>query len=218
MYQYQNEPPVVRAKWKTPTIKSYLKEVRKRGAFKGKPFVIWGRMKWMPALNMSSRNWRRWAGKKEGEGGFSAIQPQYVFRLPLKGRTSDEIFSGFHTRLASQRAKSEKQGVGITEGGLEREVAEFYDILKVGAAGRAGTSFHSEAAFLFWRHVQGAEKEDPNGIRLYLANLVGGDYVTVYSSLHVRFYKQCSVPSSVQEAELVMKMGKRCPTMQFSGE
>ncbi|MFD1408028.1 lipid II:glycine glycyltransferase FemX [Kroppenstedtia eburnea] len=165
VFSIKMEPPVVRAKWKTPTIKSYLKEVRDHG-LKGKTFRDLGpdevdaRAEYVQQ-ELTAMGWK----KKEGEGGFSAIQPQYVFRLPLQGRTLDEIFAGFHSNWRRNVRKSEKQGVEVTEGGLE-ELPEFYDLLKVTAE---RDKFAVRSYSYFETMYKALKKEDPNRIRLYLA-------------------------------------------------
>ena len=74
------EPPVVRAKWKTPTIKSYLKEVRKHG-LKGKTFRDLGpdevdaRAEYVQQ-ELAAMGWKK-------KGGFSAIRP--MCSAPFKG-------------------------------------------------------------------------------------------------------------------------------------
>ncbi len=165
VFSIKMEPPVVRAKWKTPTIKNYLKEVRDHD-LKGKTFRDLGpdevdaHAEYVQQ-ELTAMGWK----KKEAEGGFSAIQPQYVFRLPLQDRTLDEVFAGFHSNWRRNVRKSEKQGVEVIEGGLE-ELPQFYDLLKVTAV---RDKFSVRSYSYFETMYKSLKKEDPNRIRLYLA-------------------------------------------------
>lgn len=165
VFSIKMEPPVVRAKWKTPTIKNYLKEVRNHD-LKGKTFRDLGpdevdaHAEYVQQ-ELTAMGWK----KKEAEGGFSAIQPQYVFRLPLQDRTLDEVFAGFHSNWRRNVRKSEKQGVEVIEGGLE-ELPQFYDLLKVTAV---RDKFSVRSYSYFETMYKSLKKEDPNRIRLYLA-------------------------------------------------
>ncbi|MFD1426401.1 lipid II:glycine glycyltransferase (peptidoglycan interpeptide bridge formation enzyme) [Kroppenstedtia sanguinis] len=165
VFSIKMEPPVVRAKWKTPTIKNYLKEVRDHD-LKGKTFRDLGpdevdaHAEYVQQ-ELTAMGWK----KKEAEGGFSAIQPQYVFRLPLQDRSLDEVFAGFHSNWRRNVRKSKKQGVEVIEGGLE-ELPQFYDLLKVTAV---RDKFSVRSYSYFETMYKSLKKEDPNRIRLYLA-------------------------------------------------
>ncbi|PTM58227.1 lipid II:glycine glycyltransferase FemX [Desmospora activa] len=168
-FSVKMEPPVVRAKWKTPTIRQYLKEIREH-ELKGKrlkdlgPDEVDGHTEYV-LQELKDMGWKG----KEGEGGFSAIQPQYVFRLPLTDRSLDEIFAGFHTNWRRNVRKSEKQGVEVTVG-TEEELKEFYELLKVTAE---RDRFSVRGYPYFHRMYQALSKEDPNRFRLYMARHEG---------------------------------------------
>ncbi|MDR6226460.1 lipid II:glycine glycyltransferase FemX [Desmospora profundinema] len=169
-FSVKMEPPVVRAKWKTPTIRKYLKEIRDHD-LKGKrlrdlgPDEVDGHAEYV----LQELNDMGWKGS-EGEGGFSAIQPQYVFRLPLKGRTLDEIFADFHTNWRRNVRKSEKQGVEVTVGKGEEDLREFYELLKVTAE---RDRFTVRSFSYFQTMYRALSEENPNRIRLYMARHEG---------------------------------------------
>jgi lipid II:glycine glycyltransferase (peptidoglycan interpeptide bridge formation enzyme) len=170
VFSVKMDPPVVRARWKTPTIKQYLKEVREHNL---KEKTLWdvGPDEVDPHVEylqqaLSDMGWK----KKGGDGdGFSAVQPQFVFRLPLKGRSLDDVFAGFHTNWRRNVRKAEKQGVEVTVGGAE-DLQEFYDLLKVTAE---RDKFMVRNFAYFQRMYQALKKEDPNRIKLYMARYEG---------------------------------------------
>lgn len=183
VFSVKMEPPVTRAKWKTPTIKKFLKEIRQHN-LKGKtlrdvgPDELDGHAEYIQQ-ELNAMGWRR----KESEGGFSAIQPQYVFRLPLKDRSLDDIFAGFHTNWRRNVRKSEKQGVEVSEG-EEKDLKEFYDLLKVTAE---RDQFAVRGFSYFERMYKELKKEDPNRIRLYMAKYEGkllASTIATYSNGH----------------------------------
>ncbi|MCI8273471.1 MAG: peptidoglycan bridge formation glycyltransferase FemA/FemB family protein [Clostridia bacterium] len=56
------------------------------------------------------------------------IQPRYVFRLDIKDKTEDEIFSGFHSKTRYNIRLATKKGVTIKEGTRE-DLKDFHKIM-----------------------------------------------------------------------------------------
>ena len=56
------------------------------------------------------------------------IQPRYVFRLDLKGKTEDEVFANFHQKTRYNVRLATKKGVIIKEGTRE-DLKEFHKIM-----------------------------------------------------------------------------------------
>ena len=52
---------------------------------------------------------------EKADDGFGNIQPQYVFRLPLKGRTQDEVFHAFCAKTRYNIGLSLRKGVSVRE-------------------------------------------------------------------------------------------------------
>lgn len=52
---------------------------------------------------------------EKADDGFGNIQPQYVFRLPLKGRTQDDIFQAFCAKTRYNIGLSLRKGVTVRE-------------------------------------------------------------------------------------------------------
>ena len=56
------------------------------------------------------------------------IQPRYVFRLDIKGKTEEEIFAGFHSKTRYNVRLATKKGVKIKEGTRE-DLKDFHKIM-----------------------------------------------------------------------------------------
>ena len=56
------------------------------------------------------------------------IQPRYVFRLDIKGKTEEEIFANFHSKTRYNIRLATKKGVIIKEGSRE-DLKEFHKIM-----------------------------------------------------------------------------------------
>ncbi len=59
-----------------------------------------------------------WKAPRVGEG-FAAGQPQYVFQVPLAGRSQDDLLKGMNQLWRRNIKKAEKAGVEVTQGGVE---------------------------------------------------------------------------------------------------
>ena len=56
------------------------------------------------------------------------IQPRYVFRLNIKGKTEDEVFLGFHSKTRYNIRLASKKGVVVKEGTKE-DLKDFHRIM-----------------------------------------------------------------------------------------
>ena len=56
------------------------------------------------------------------------IQPRYVFRLDIKGKTEEEIFAGFHSKTRYNVRLATKKGVTVKEGTRE-DLKDFHRIM-----------------------------------------------------------------------------------------
>ena len=68
--------------------------------------------------------------KDDAKDFSEAIQPRYVFRLDLKGKTEDEVFKAFHQKTRYNVRLATKKGVVIKEGTRE-DLKDFHEIMKV---------------------------------------------------------------------------------------
>ena len=66
----------------------------------------------------------------KGKNFSDGIQPRYVFRLDLKGKTEEEIFSEFHQKTRYNIRLAGRKGVEIREGSRD-DLKEFHKIMVV---------------------------------------------------------------------------------------
>jgi lipid II:glycine glycyltransferase (peptidoglycan interpeptide bridge formation enzyme) len=60
-----------------------------------------------------------WQQGEDGGAGFGDVQPRYVFQIPLKGRSLEEIHQDFNQLWRRNIKKAEKAGVEVVRGGYE---------------------------------------------------------------------------------------------------
>jgi len=77
--------------------------------------------------------------------GFGGFQPKFVFYLPLKGRSLEEIFNGFHSKWRYNIRLASRKGVEI-QTGTSKDLPEFYQLLKV-TSRRDGFAVRSQEYF-----------------------------------------------------------------------
>ena len=65
---------------------------------------------------------------KEGGKNFEAIQPRYVFRLNVEGKTEEEVLAGFHQKWRYNIRVAQKKGVEVRICGKEM-VPAFADLM-----------------------------------------------------------------------------------------
>ncbi|RZS91171.1 lipid II:glycine glycyltransferase (peptidoglycan interpeptide bridge formation enzyme) [Motilibacter rhizosphaerae] len=109
-----------------------------------------------------------WRAPQSGHG-FRAGQPQYVFQLPLAGRTEDDVLRGFNQLWRRNIKKAEKAGVTV-ETGTTADLPAFH-ALYVETARRDG--FTPRPLAYFERMFRAMDDEDPERITLLLARREG---------------------------------------------
>lgn len=103
------------------------------------------------------------------DGGFAAGQPQFVFQIPLAGRTPDDVLAGMNQLWRRNIKKAAKLGVVVSVGSAA-EVDAFH-ALYVETARRDG--FTPRPLSYFEQMFRALLDEDPDRIRLYLATHEG---------------------------------------------
>ena len=107
-----------------------LTEGVKKLAKKYKAFVF----KAEPDIKSDDKEFRRvmaklgYSIKDDAKNFREEIQPRYVFRLDIKGKTEDEVFAGFHQKTRYNVRLATKKGVVIKEGTRE-DLKEFHKIM-----------------------------------------------------------------------------------------
>lgn len=110
---------------------------------------------------------------------FEGIQPRFVFRLDIKGKTEEEVMEGFHQKWRYNIRLASKKGVEVRLG-TRKDITEFHKIMiETGARDK----------FVI-RNVEYFEKMydclGPEHLRLYLAcyegRIVAGTVAIVYGN------------------------------------
>ena len=113
-------PPVAMRRWSAKTIKDAIAGGQQPKLGDVRPDVI------EPSGATVTAQLRAlgWKAPKAVEG-FAAGQPQYVFQVPLAGRSQDDLLKGMNQLWRRNIKKAEKAGVEVTQGGAE-EVKAFH--------------------------------------------------------------------------------------------
>jgi lipid II:glycine glycyltransferase (peptidoglycan interpeptide bridge formation enzyme) len=108
-------PPVVIRRWDAPSIKSGIQnpDVRRlrdveATTLEPKAYEVADRLRRMG-----------WQQGEEDEAGFGDVQPRYVFQIPLRGRSLEDVHKGFNQLWRRNIKKAEKAGVEVVRGTYE---------------------------------------------------------------------------------------------------
>jgi lipid II:glycine glycyltransferase (peptidoglycan interpeptide bridge formation enzyme) len=107
-------PPVATRRWGAKTIKDAIAGGQQPRLGDVRPDVI----EPSGATVVDKLHKLGWKAPRIAEG-FAAGQPQYVFQVPLAGRTEDDLLKGMNQLWRRNIKKAEKAGVEVTQGGVE---------------------------------------------------------------------------------------------------
>jgi lipid II:glycine glycyltransferase (peptidoglycan interpeptide bridge formation enzyme) len=162
-------PPVVTRRWSAAQVKEGLAvpAVRRLGDLT--PTVrepVGARV----VSQLTALGWR----PQGSDDGFAAGQPQYVFQVPLAGRSEADVLAGMNQLWRRNIKKADKAGVEVTtstgRGDDEGDLKAFHD-LYVHTAERDHFTPRGLAYFRTMAEALGAE--DPDRFRLHLARHEG---------------------------------------------
>lgn len=161
-------PPVVTRRWDAATVKAGIADddVRRLGDLSPTERSHRGAR---VVAQLRDLGWRAQAV----EGGFAAGQPQYVFWIPLAGRTEEQVLTGMNQLWRRNIKKAAKEGVEVTSydgAAIEPELKSFHD-LYVHTAER--DHFTPRPLSYFHTMVDALGGEEPDRIRLYHARHEG---------------------------------------------
>jgi lipid II:glycine glycyltransferase (peptidoglycan interpeptide bridge formation enzyme) len=100
------------------------------------------------------------------EGGFAAGQPQYVFQIPLGGRTEDDVLKGMNQLWRRNIKKADKLGVEVSASTTADDLKAFHD-LYVHTAER--DHFTPRPLSYFETMIGALSGEHPERIKLWFA-------------------------------------------------
>lgn len=112
------------------------------------------------ADRLRTRGWKRCGGEDDGDA-----QPRHVFRVPLAGRTRDELWSGLNQEWRRNVRKATKAGVE-TVVGTAADLPEFYRLLRI-TEERDGFRLGRSLAY-YQQQYEVLNAEEPGRMRLYL--------------------------------------------------
>jgi lipid II:glycine glycyltransferase (peptidoglycan interpeptide bridge formation enzyme) len=168
-------PPVVRRRWSAATVKAAIAEGSARQLADVPPDCT-DDLAERVATALTRAGWRA----PSGEEGFSAGQPQYVFQVPLAGRSEEELLAGFNQLWRRNIKKADKLGVVVRQGSAE-DLPAFHTVYLETAE---RDHFTGRPLSYFQRMWTAMRAEDPDRIRLYLAEH-DGDLVAATTMVRV---------------------------------
>ncbi len=157
-------PPVVHRRWDAGTVKAAMADPEQRRLTEVRPDdanALGARV----LDELRDSGWRQLVS----EGGFAAGQPQYVFWVPLTGRSEDDLLKGMNQQWRRNIKKAAKAGVEVSRG-AGADLPEFHRIYAE-TAERDG--FTPRPLSYFQTMFSALSAEDPDRIRLYLARHEG---------------------------------------------
>ncbi len=157
-------PPVVSRTWTADTVKKAIADDVHRRLGDVPPDARSEAGADVQAL-LRAQGWR----PITSAGGFTAGQPQYVFQVPLKGRTEEDVLAGMNQQWRRNIKKADKAGVTVTQGSIDDLPA--FHALYAETAARDG--FKPRPLAYFQTMLTALQAEDPDRIRLYLAHHEG---------------------------------------------
>jgi lipid II:glycine glycyltransferase (peptidoglycan interpeptide bridge formation enzyme) len=103
------------------------------------------------------------------DGGFTAGQPQYVFQVPLAGRSEEDVLAGMNQQWRRNIKKATKAGVEVSRGTAD-DLPVFHTLY----AETAQRDHFTSRPLSYFQQMFGAmTAEDDERIRLYLAHHEG---------------------------------------------
>ncbi|MGW5847266.1 lipid II:glycine glycyltransferase FemX [Streptomyces sp. NPDC055254] len=112
------------------------------------------------ADRLRTRGWKRCGGEDDGDA-----QPRHVFRVPLAGRSREDLWSGLNQEWRRNVRKAKKAGVETVLGSAA-DLPEFYRLLRI-TEERDGFRLGRSLAY-YERQYRVLNAEQPGRMRLYL--------------------------------------------------
>ncbi|MEU1282472.1 peptidoglycan bridge formation glycyltransferase FemA/FemB family protein [Streptomyces sp. NPDC005805] len=113
------------------------------------------------AERLRARGWHRCGGEEDGDA-----QPRFVFRVPLAGRTPDELWAGLNQEWRRNVRRARREGVETVVGSAA-DLPEFHRLLGITET-RDGFRLGRSLAY-YQRQYAALNAEEPGRMTLYLA-------------------------------------------------
>ncbi|MBD1371813.1 peptidoglycan bridge formation glycyltransferase FemA/FemB family protein [Hazenella sp. IB182357] len=165
VFSLKMDPPLTRQKWSSKNIASGRQEFQSYGLSNKRitdisSDVIYNGVEYI-GQELDKMGWRKWMTQES----FDTVQPTFVYRLNMKGKSLNQLFVDFDPLVQDQIRKADDEGIQISEGD-ESELVHFHDLLRSTAKRE-----QSEVRTLqyFNTMFQSLKMEDVSRIRLYFA-------------------------------------------------
>ncbi len=166
-------PPVVTRRWSAAQVKEGLADPAVRTLTDLPPTErdpVGARV----VSQLTSLGWRDQGTGRSSGGGFALGQPQYVFQVPLAGRSEADVLAGMNQQWRRNIKKADKSGVEVAtssgRGDEEGDLKLFHD-LYLHTAERDHFTPRGLPYFRVMADALGSE--DPDRFRLFLARHEG---------------------------------------------
>ncbi|MFE1251572.1 lipid II:glycine glycyltransferase FemX [Streptomyces sp. NPDC058766] len=156
-------PPVVVRRWSAEAVKAAIADPAARRLRDVRA------TSYDPRAGRVADTLRRMGWRQTGPGGadgFAAGQPRYVFRVPLAGRSLEDIHNGLNQQWRRNIKKAEKAGVKVVRGDLS-DLPAFHELYCETAE---RDRFVPRPLPYFQRMWTALTAEHPDRMRLYLAH------------------------------------------------
>ncbi|MFI9150275.1 lipid II:glycine glycyltransferase FemX [Streptomyces sp. NPDC053367] len=131
------------------------------------------------AERLRGRGWRRCGG--DGTGSDGDAQPRHVFRVPLAGRSTEQLWAGLNQEWRRNVRRAQKEGVEVVVGSAA-ELPEFYRLLGL-TEQRDGFRLGRSLAY-YERQYAALNAEEPGRMKLYVARH-GGEILAAHTMITV---------------------------------
>lgn len=165
VFSVKMDPPLVHQTWSMETIINSLQgipadELRHMRLSRLKPDLV-DQSVIQIKQGLAEMGWK----ENVGLDSFDTVQPQYVFRLNMKGKTLEQVYNGFHPLWQQKIQQAEENHVNIILGS-ERDLTNFHHLLTLNA--RREQSQVRDISY-FKAMFAALTKESPDRIKLYMA-------------------------------------------------
>lgn len=165
VFTVKMDPPLVRKKWSAETIKNSLQEFRQHGLKNRRltdiqPDQVFNAVEYI-SQELNDMGWRM----NYGKDSFDTVQPKFMFRLNMKGKTLEQVFAGFDPVWQQKIHQAEREGIKVHIGS-KKDLPEFHQLLVL--EGKRERSQVRDISY-FERMFETLVLENPSRVRLYLA-------------------------------------------------
>lgn len=157
-------PPVATQRWRSLTIKDAISDSEVRRYDQARPDVV-ERTGTVVVAELKRLGFRHLTA----DDGFAAGQPEYVFQIPLEGRTETDVLAGMNQLWRRNVKKTARNGVRVRVGDAN-DIPAFHGVY-VETATR--DRFTPRGLAYFEQMYAAMSAEDPDRIRVYLAEHEG---------------------------------------------